>query len=175
MDVIRVHAPSSGDARRLIAAVDGGFSASLDADSSVVALRLDSETSERVVALFNTLGIWLADGRLQTCRVAFGDRTYTLLAAKAGAPNDPTDFLFERTIQLQKALDSRVVIEQAKGIIAERDGISPEQAFERIRHTARSRRMKIQDLAAGIVATVGRMDGHPPDDSAFSVEGERRR
>ncbi|MDX6435927.1 MAG: hypothetical protein QOK34_761, partial [Gaiellaceae bacterium] len=65
-----------------------------------------------------------------------------------------TGFLLERTLQLQTALDSRVVIEQAKGILAERNQIDPEEAFERMRLEARSRRMKLHDLASGIVATV---------------------
>jgi AmiR/NasT family two-component response regulator len=75
-----------------------------------------------------------------------------LLAAKAGEPNDPTAFLLERTIQLQTALDSRVVIEQAKGILAEREQIAPEEAFNRLRQDARSQRIKLHDLATQIVA-----------------------
>jgi AmiR/NasT family two-component response regulator len=62
--------------------------------------------------------------------------------------------LLERTIQLQTALDSRIVIEQAKGILAERVSISPDEAFEKMRRQARSRRMKLHHLAAGIVSTV---------------------
>jgi hypothetical protein len=162
MDVMRVHAPSMDHARRLIAAVDGSFSAHLDGNGHVptVALRLDDNTSQEVVALFNTLGTWLTDGELETCQVGFGERSYTLLAAKAGSPNDPTEFLVERTIQLQTALESRIVIEQAKGILAERHGTTPDEAFDRMRRDARSRRMKLHDLAVGIVATAGQTDGH---------------
>jgi AmiR/NasT family two-component response regulator len=64
--------------------------------------------------------------------------------------------LLERTIQLQTALDSRVVIEQAKGILAHRDSISTEEAFDKMRREARSKRMKLRDLAAAIVASVSR-------------------
>jgi ANTAR domain len=162
MDVMRVHAPSMDHARRLIAAVDGSFSAHLDGNGHVptVALRLDDNTSHEVVALFNALGTWLTDGELETCQVGFGERSYTLLAAKAGSPNDATEFLVERTIQLQTALESRIVIEQAKGILAERHGTTPDEAFDRMRRDARSRRMKLHDLAVGIVATAGRTDGH---------------
>jgi hypothetical protein len=84
----------------------------------------------------------------------FGERSYTLLAALLNKPNDAAAFLLERTIQLQTALDSRVVIEQAKGILAEREAISPDEAFLKMRGQARSRRMKLHDLAAGIVSTV---------------------
>jgi hypothetical protein len=126
-----------------------------DGAAPVVALTLDANTAARLVELFNTLGAWLADGELATCQIDFGDRIYTLLAANPDEPNDPTGFLLERTIQLQVALDSRVVIEQAKGIVAERDGVTPEEAFETIRREARSRRMKLRDLAADVVSTAG--------------------
>jgi AmiR/NasT family two-component response regulator len=76
-----------------------------------------------------------------------------LLAATEGHRNDPAAFLLERTIQLQTALDSRIVLEQAKGILAERESITPTEAFSRLRREARSKRMKLHDLAADIVAT----------------------
>jgi hypothetical protein len=156
MQVIRVRTPSTAHAERLIAALDGSFSATLDGGRppTEVEIRLDSETATMLVGLFDALGIWLTDDGLETCQIGFGDRTYTLLAALLSSPNDATGFLLERTLQLQTALDSRVVIEQAKGILAERHQIDPEEAFERMRLEARSRRIKLHDLASGIVATV---------------------
>jgi GAF domain-containing protein len=56
------------------------------------------------------------------------------------------------TLQLQYALDRRIVIEQAKGILMEREGLPAEAAFERIRHHARSSRERVADLARRIVA-----------------------
>jgi ANTAR domain len=41
----------------------------------------------------------------------------------------PQPFLLERTIQLQTALDSRIVIEEAKAILAERESPTPTEAF----------------------------------------------
>jgi inorganic triphosphatase YgiF len=76
-----------------------------------VELKLDSETATNLVELFDLLRRLLSDGGLEACQIGLGERTYTLLAAKASEPNDPTAFLLERTIQLQTALDSRVVIE----------------------------------------------------------------
>jgi GAF domain-containing protein len=56
------------------------------------------------------------------------------------------------TEQLQYALDRRVVIEQAKGILMEREGLDPGAAFERIRGQARSNRERVIDVARRLVA-----------------------
>lgn len=53
--------------------------------------------------------------------------------------------------QLQAALDSRVVIEQAKGIIAERRGVPVDEAFELVRAHARSRNQRLRDVVEQIV------------------------
>jgi len=163
MDVIRVRAPSKAHAERLLGSVDGGFAVSLDGGdpSTEVELKLDTETATKLVELFDLLGRWLTEGGLETCQIGFGDRTYTLLAAKSGETNDPTAFLLERTIQLQTALDTRVLIEQAKGIIAKEDSISPDEAFEKIRRQARSERRKLHDLAAEIVSTTNKPADEP--------------
>jgi hypothetical protein len=58
-----------------------------------------------LVELFDALGNWLADGDLAACQIGFGDRSYTLAPAADGHRNDPTAFLLERTIQLQRALN----------------------------------------------------------------------
>ena len=53
--------------------------------------------------------------------------------------------------QLEHALAARVVVEQAIGVLTERQHSSPRQAFERLRKTARSRGRKVHDLAREIV------------------------
>jgi hypothetical protein len=158
VDVIRVRAPSSADAQRLLASLDGGFSVSLDGGdpSTEVELKLDSQTASKLIGVFDTLGQWLSDGGLAACQIGLGERTYTLLAATADKPSDPTAFLLARTIQLQTALDSRIVIEQAKGVVAERDSITPDEAFKRMRRGARNRRMKLHELAASIAESVSK-------------------
>ncbi len=55
------------------------------------------------------------------------------------------------TEQLQAALTSRVVIEQAKGVLAERGGIGLDDAFGRMRVHARTHRRRLSDLAREVV------------------------
>ena len=61
-----------------------------------------------------------------------------------------TEATLERRAQLEHALQSRVAIEQAKGVLAERYGMGAEEAFELIRRAARAHRMKLHDLARSI-------------------------
>lgn len=55
------------------------------------------------------------------------------------------------TEQLQAALNSRVVIEQAKGLIAERLGIDMEGAFAALRGYARSNNLKLSEVAGTVI------------------------
>jgi hypothetical protein len=54
--------------------------------------------------------------------------------------------------QLQGALDSRVAIEQAKGVLAERTGSTVDQAFTVLRRHARVNGLKLNDVARAVVA-----------------------
>jgi len=58
---------------------------------------------------------------------------------------------YERTAHLQRALDSRIVIEQAKGILAERFELGVEEAFHVLRRASRSHRLRLRELAATVV------------------------
>jgi hypothetical protein len=53
--------------------------------------------------------------------------------------------------QLEHALQSRIVIEQAKGMLAERLGLTVEDAFDLLRYAARSGRVKVHELAGRVV------------------------
>jgi GAF domain-containing protein len=61
-----------------------------------------------------------------------------------------------RAEQLQSALNSRIVIEQAKGVLAARHALVMEDAFERLRRHARSNRRRLAEVAADVVA--GRLE-----------------
>jgi hypothetical protein len=53
--------------------------------------------------------------------------------------------------QLEHALAARVVVEQAIGVLTERQRSTPRDAFERLRKVARSRGRKVHDLAKEVV------------------------
>jgi transcriptional regulator with GAF, ATPase, and Fis domain len=53
--------------------------------------------------------------------------------------------------QLQSALNSRIVIEQAKGVIAERRGLDMDRSFEVLRVASRSGNRRLSDLARAVV------------------------
>ena len=53
--------------------------------------------------------------------------------------------------QLQEALKSRIVIEQAKGITAQRLGVTIDQAYQRIRVHARNNNASLRSVAEAIV------------------------
>ncbi|MEV0263135.1 GAF and ANTAR domain-containing protein [Streptomyces sp. NPDC050617] len=52
--------------------------------------------------------------------------------------------------QLETALASRIVIEQAKGVLASRLGVDTPEAFDRLRRHARSQQRKLSELAADV-------------------------
>jgi GAF domain-containing protein len=54
--------------------------------------------------------------------------------------------------ELQVALDSRVVIEQAKGVLVGRHGLTTRQAFERLRRQARDQRRPLTEVAKAVVS-----------------------
>jgi transcriptional regulator with GAF, ATPase, and Fis domain len=59
------------------------------------------------------------------------------------------------TEQLQSALNSRVVIEQAKGVTAQKYDVSVSEAFELLRSYARRTRQRLVDVATAVVSDSG--------------------
>jgi hypothetical protein len=56
-----------------------------------------------------------------------------------------------RVAQLQTALETRILVEQSKGILAERFKLSVDDSFLLLRYAARSSRTNIHELAHEIV------------------------
>ena len=61
------------------------------------------------------------------------------------------DQLQTQNTQLARALESRVVIEQAKGVLAERYSLRMDASFDLLRRSARTNRVPIHELAARVV------------------------
>ncbi|HLS26577.1 MAG TPA: GAF and ANTAR domain-containing protein [Beutenbergiaceae bacterium] len=78
-------------------------------------------------------------------------RLYADLASVFIINSSSYDRQLKANEQLQHALDSRVIIEQAKGIVAESYGLDMEEAFERIRRHARSHHVSLRSVAEAIV------------------------
>jgi GAF domain-containing protein len=57
----------------------------------------------------------------------------------------------ELAVQLEGALSSRKVIEQAKGVLIGRHGMSPREAYEQLRAQARTERRKLAAVCAEVV------------------------
>jgi GAF domain-containing protein len=64
--------------------------------------------------------------------------------------------LLAENAQLEGALQSRITIEQAKGCLIGRHGLSPDEAFVSLRQYARSHRTCIRDVAQAVID--GRLD-----------------
>ena len=100
-------------------------------------------------------------GTLNLMREQRGElNRYDIRAAQALADVATIGILQERTIrdastirdQLQQALSSRIIIEQAKGVVAETGKLSMDVAFDRIRSHARAQQIPLSELARQLVA-----------------------
>lgn len=129
--------------------------------AEVVSAQLGSLASQGVVIRRSPHGGWEVGGHPTedlTSAMVLAD----LLAAEitpAGRPaksDQPLDEMAQLRLsvkQLEHALAARVVVEQAIGVLTERQGSSPRDAFERLRKVARSRGRKVHELAREVVGS----------------------
>ena len=127
--------------------------------ADVVAAHLGPMLEEGVVIRRSPEGTWEVGGEQSgdlTSAMVLAD----LLAAeinpggrppRAERPLDEVGQLRLSVTQLEHALAARVTVEQAIGVLAERQRSSPRDAFERLRKVARSRGRKVHDLAREVV------------------------
>ncbi len=80
--------------------------------------------------------------------------------AVAVANADAHDRLAEQARNMRLAMESRAVIEQAKGVLMAQRGVDAEQAFEILRDASQRYNRKLRDIAGGIVAATS--GGGPP-------------
>jgi AmiR/NasT family two-component response regulator len=66
---------------------------------------------------------------------------------------DAHDRLAEHARNMRVAMESRAVIEQAKGVLMAQRGVDAGQAFDILRDASQRYNRKLRDIAAGIVAT----------------------
>jgi ANTAR domain-containing protein len=167
-ETIRVITTGEARSHELVAALDGIGGALFSEDGRYeVHVRPGRETASSLLQFFRAVGEWLDNGNEASCEIHFADRSLTVVAPVNGKPADATRFLLERTIQLHAALESRVVIEQAKGMLAERLSVTLDEAFAFLRSAARSQGMKLSSLAGEVVhspetpAVLARLSGGP--------------
>jgi AmiR/NasT family two-component response regulator len=92
----------------------------------------------------------------------FGDldeailRLYTTAAAAAIANTRRYTQARDLATQLGQALDSRAVIDQARGILMATHGIDAERAFALLAKESQNTNVKLREVAARLVESVGR-------------------
>ena len=121
------------------AAIEAGFRSAL-----ALPLRL-REVTIGALNLLSTTGTPLAEADIIVAR-AFAD-----LAALSITQHQATAEAQRLNEQLSGALTSRVVIEQAKGVISERASVDLAEAFSRLRAYARNRNLRLTEVAQAAI------------------------
>jgi transcriptional regulator with GAF, ATPase, and Fis domain len=137
-------------------ASEGGFAA-----VSAVPLRLRQE-AVGALNLFSATSGALDDADLGIVQAMADIATIGIVQARLIADRDLV------TRQLEGALHSRVIIEQAKGVVAERLGVGVDEAFVLVRRLARNTNRLLADVARGVV------DGSLTDELVAEGDASRR-
>ena len=142
--------------------------------AGIVAAHLQDEDSSGLVIRRTPDGWQVGDqepvpeGDLTTAMV-LADLLHDDLVApgRPPRPEEPLDELARLKLavtQLEHALAARVVVEQAIGVLAERLGATPRDAFERLRKVARRSGARVHDLSRDVVRSVTEPDVALPDE-----------
>lgn len=114
---------------------------------------------KRVIGALNLFGTDLGQMEQQEVRIvqALADiATIGLLQERAIRRGEVL------TEQLQAALNGRIVIEQAKGVLAQMHGCSTDEAFTKLRAYARRNRLRLGDVARDIATDPSSIEGLQP-------------
>ena len=107
-------------------------------------LRLRSETIG-AVNLFHARTQALSEEDLRTGQALAAVATIGILQARAIQHRETL------SEQLQSALNTRVIIEQAKGVLAERGSLDMDDSFAKLRGYARNNNVRLAEVARGVV------------------------
>jgi hypothetical protein len=133
--------------------------------AEIVATQLGPLAAERVIIQRHPQGGWevASEGVAEaaddlTSAMVLADLLAEEIAPPGRPPRveEPLDELARLRLsikQLEHALAARVLVEQAIGVLAERQAHGPREAFERLRKVARSRGRKVHELAREVVAS----------------------
>lgn len=109
------------------------------------------------------LGCYRKDGGLLTGEHAAAGATLAASACAFVLNARALDSALTLAEQLRQALDSRVIIEQAKGKLSAQLGLDVRAAFELMRHYSRNNRIKLHEVASQVVTDQLVLKLGPPD------------
>ena len=157
-DVVGALAILAAHGRALLGAAWVGFLlADPGGDERLAASAGDAEVGARVDAPLRDRDTRYGTLSVRYTGVPRADHTVLFEAVAAVAvvvlANDARRRRAERLVtQLQRALHSRIAIEQAKGIVAERHRLDVDGAFVRLRRYARDHDLPLAEVASRVVA-----------------------
>jgi hypothetical protein len=96
-------------------------------------------------------------------------------AADAECEADEAARLAVTVAQLEHALVSRVMVEQAIGVLAERHRLRPRDAFDLLRKAARSRGRRVTEIAEDVVSSTANPLLQLPEELARKIPEPRQR
>jgi hypothetical protein len=113
--------------------------------------------------------------RQRTARRTAPGRHAARPSADDGAEAGEAERLAVTVAQLEHALASRVRVEQAIGVLAERHRLRPREAFDLLRGAARSRGQRVTEIAQDVVASTANPLLRLPDELARKLPEQRPR
>lgn len=116
-----------------------------------------------------------APGSPPTPSVSSSARSSSARENRAEAGTGEADRLAVTVTQLEHALASRVRVEQAIGVLAERHRLRPRDAFDLLRRAARSRGRRVTEIAQDVVASAANPLLRLPEELARALPEPRQR
>ena len=115
----------------------------------------DVEVAARTERPGRRVGFEVAPSALEALKALVADGTLTTSGEDAvdGAV-EAIELLTAQVAQLLEALESRIIIEQAKGILMA-SGATPDEAFEMLRRASQRRNQKLRVIADSVIYARG--------------------